>query len=250
VVAFACHIARIHWAFARQRVREAVDRPCSSSNSTIMPFSKVLHLPSLLMLSNPASSLTLTRGRQDATCRTRLLRSRPTIMRRHLHRHASSRRRLRPPSTAPSVIPRRHFHELTPGMASLRPTLNRRCQVSRRSVSRLLHTNIQIYPNKPAPSCKIITLPSPIVPYRHLLILYRGRRAVEDPHSTRSDTHQTSTYVLTTHGTSSSDRILTYVFQMIWTRHTPVLTHFCTVVPSSHTINIYIQLIFLCLLRS
>jgi len=244
VAASACRIVRTHWAFAPRRVLVAVARPYSNSNSTTMLFSKASRPPSLLMPSNLGNSLTLTRGRQfGATCRTRLLHIPYIIMQHHLLRLVSSRRRLRHlPSTTPWVTARRRFSESTTGTASLRPAFNRRCQPSRHLASRLLRKSIQIYPNKPAPSCKITI--SPIVPYRRLLILHRGRRAVEDIHP--PSLRRTKHYICTndTWHTSSSDRILTYVCQMLWTCHTPVLPHFCTTVPSYTTINIYFKLIF------
>jgi hypothetical protein len=244
VAASACRIVRTHWAFAPRRVLVVVARPYSSSNSTTMLFSKASRPPSLLMPSNLGNSLTSTRDLQfGATCRTRLLRIPYIIMQHHLLRLVSSRRRLRHlPSTTPWVTACRRFSESTTGTASLRPAFNRRCQPSRHLASRLLRKSIQIYPNKPAPSCKITI--SPIVPYHRLLILHRGRRAVEDIHP--PSLRRTKHYICTndTWHTSSSDRILTYVCQMLWTCHTPVLPHFCTPVPS-YTINIYSNLSFL-----
>lgn len=136
------------------------------------------------------------------------------------------------------------FRESTTDMLFLHPAYNRRCQTSRRLVSRPLPNNIPIYPNRPAPSCKT-TSPSPIVPYRHQLILHRGRRAIAELQSPFTATH-TKHYLCIndTRHTSSSDRILTYVCSNVMDLLVPALS-------SRHPPpSIYIQLIFLCLLGS
>lgn len=98
-------------------------------------------------------------------------------------------------------------------MVFLSTAFNRRCQVFRRLVSRLLRKNIPLYPNRATQSCKTIISPFPVVPYRRLLILHRGRRAAEDlyPQSQR----HTKYYICTNNPrhSSSSDCILTYVCQ-------------------------------------
>jgi hypothetical protein len=192
-----------------------VAHPCNSSNSTTMRSSRVSHLPFLPMPSKPGSSLTQICDHQsDATYRTQRLRILLTVMRPRLRRRVSSLRRLHPlRSMAPSATALPGFRGSITGIVSLRPS-NRRCQVSRRLVSPPLRSNIQIYPNNPAPSCKTTLSPSPAMPYRHLLISHRGRREIEDSYPSRR--HTSIIYVLTWH-ISSSDRILIYVCQMFWT---------------------------------
>jgi len=193
--------------------------------------SRVSHLHSLLMLSKPSSSLTLIRDRQsDATCRMRHPRIHHTVMRRPLPRHVSSRRLLHHLSATPWMTVRRHSRESAMGMASLRPALNPPCRISRRLVSHPHRNNIQIYPNKPPPSCKIIISPSPIARYRHLLISHRGRQVAKDPHLTATqklyictnDTWHTPLIAPSFMFVECSGLVIRLLFLI-----------FCTIVPSS-----------------